>query len=56
MDMVYKAREFENLRDVKEMNAPTDKTKWVRFRSLAVPSVRSDFISQRVFTTGMVSS
>jgi len=26
--MVFKAREFENLEEVKEMNAPTDKLKW----------------------------
>jgi len=30
LDMVFKAREFENVRDIAEMNAPTDKEKWVR--------------------------
>ena len=28
LDMVFKAREFENLLEVKEMNAPTDRKKW----------------------------
>ena len=26
--MVFKAREFDNVLEIKEMNAPTDKTKW----------------------------
>jgi len=28
LSMVFKAREFENLEEAKEMNAPTDKLKW----------------------------
>jgi predicted metalloendopeptidase len=30
LDMVFKAREFDNSLDNKEMNAPTDREKWVR--------------------------
>ncbi len=29
LEMVFKAREFENFRETEEMNAPTDKEKWV---------------------------
>jgi hypothetical protein len=29
LEMVFKAREFENMIDIEEMNAPTDKQKWV---------------------------
>ena len=32
LEMVFKAREFENLRETEEMNAPTDKEKWVSSR------------------------
>lgn len=28
LSMVFKAREFDNVLEIKEMNAPTDKTKW----------------------------
>ena len=28
LSMVFKAREFENLEEAKEINAPTDKLKW----------------------------
>ena len=30
LSMVFKSRQFDNDRDSKEMNAPTDKAKWVR--------------------------
>ena len=30
LSMVFKSRQFDNERDNKEMNAPTDKQKWVR--------------------------
>jgi hypothetical protein len=39
--MVFKAREFENLRETEEMNAPTDKEKWVRFDCFFVMASRS---------------
>ena len=29
LDMVFKSREFDNYLDIKEMNAPTDRNKWV---------------------------
>lgn len=32
LSMVFKARSFEHGRETKEMNAPTDREKWVRFR------------------------
>lgn len=28
--MIFKSRAFEHAREVKEMNAPTDRDKWVR--------------------------
>ena len=31
LSMVFKSRQFDNDRDNNEMNAPTDKSKWVRF-------------------------
>ena len=31
LEMVFGARKFDSLQDVKEMNAPTDRLKWVRF-------------------------
>lgn len=30
LEIVFKAREFDNTIEIKEMNAPTDKQKWVR--------------------------
>jgi hypothetical protein len=30
LEIVFKAREFDNTIEIKEMNAPTDKDKWVR--------------------------
>lgn len=30
MDMVFRSREFDSMQEVKEMNAPTDRAKWVR--------------------------
>ena len=29
LDMTFKAREFDNYLDIEQMNAPTDRTKWV---------------------------
>jgi predicted metalloendopeptidase len=44
--MIFKSRAFEHAREVKEMNAPTDRDKWVRWRfsssCSSVPSERID--------------
>jgi hypothetical protein len=31
LEMEFKAREFESSLDIEQMNAPTDKAKWVRY-------------------------
>ena len=36
LTMVFKARQFDNEQDNKEMNAPTDKLKWVRILRMLV--------------------
>jgi putative endopeptidase len=42
LDMVLKAREFSNFVDNKEMNAPTDKKKWVSvYRDVVAYEIRS---------------
>jgi hypothetical protein len=37
LDIVFKSREFDNTIEIKEMNAPTDKQKWVRNDAATMP-------------------
>jgi hypothetical protein len=36
LELVFKAREFDNTIEIKEMNAPTDKQKWVRYHTATI--------------------
>lgn len=45
--MVFNAREFENLRETEEMNAPTDKEKWV---SPSYPKDSTPLLVSLIFT------
>jgi predicted metalloendopeptidase len=37
LEIVFKAREFDNTIEIKEMNGPTDKQKWVRNHAATMP-------------------
>jgi hypothetical protein len=37
LEIVFKAREFDSMIEIKEMNGPTDKQKWVRNHAATMP-------------------